>query len=46
MNDTLNKAMVLNRNWQAVNVRTPQEAFCDYPRAGFSSRAMRSSKGG
>ena len=20
--------MVLNRNWQAVNVRTPQEAFC------------------
>jgi hypothetical protein len=30
MNDTLNKAMVLvlNRNWQAVNVRTPQEAFC------------------
>jgi 5-methylcytosine-specific restriction endonuclease McrA len=30
MNDILNKAMVLvlNRNWQAVNVRTPQEAFC------------------
>jgi 5-methylcytosine-specific restriction endonuclease McrA len=30
MNDMLNKAMVLvlNRNWQAVNVRTPQEAFC------------------
>src|SRR5208282_2218043 len=30
MKDILNKAMVLvlNRNWQAVNVRTPQEAFC------------------
>jgi 5-methylcytosine-specific restriction endonuclease McrA len=30
MSDILNKAMVLvlNRNWQAVNVRTPQEAFC------------------
>jgi hypothetical protein len=26
----LNKSvvLVLNRNWQAVNVRTPQEAFC------------------
>jgi 5-methylcytosine-specific restriction endonuclease McrA len=30
MSDILNKAivLVLNRNWQAVNVRTPQEAFC------------------
>ncbi len=30
MNDTLNKAtvLVLNRNWQAINVRTPQDAFC------------------
>jgi 5-methylcytosine-specific restriction endonuclease McrA len=30
MNDILNKAtvLVLNRNWQAVNVRTPQDAFC------------------
>jgi hypothetical protein len=30
MNDILNKSMVLvlNRHWQAVNVRTPQEAFC------------------
>ena len=30
MTDILNKSMVLvlNRNWQAVNVRTPQEAFC------------------
>lgn len=30
MNDILNKSMVLvlNRNWQAVNVRTPQETFC------------------
>jgi hypothetical protein len=30
MNAMLNKSMalVLNRNWQAVNVRTPQEAFC------------------
>ena len=26
----LNKAtvLVLNRNWQAINVRTPQDAFC------------------
>ena len=30
MNDILNKTMVLvlNRNWQAINIRTPQEAFC------------------
>jgi hypothetical protein len=30
MNDILNKTMVLvlNRNWQAIHVRTPQEAFC------------------
>ena len=30
MIDLLNKAtvLVLNRNWQAINVRTPQEAFC------------------
>jgi len=30
MNDMLNKStvLVLNRNWQAVNVRAPQEAFC------------------
>ena len=30
MGDILNKAtvLVLNRNWQAINVRTPQEAFC------------------
>ncbi len=30
MNDRLNKAtvLVLNRNWQAINVRTPAEAFC------------------
>jgi len=30
MNDILNKSivLVLNRNWQAINVRTPQEAFC------------------
>jgi 5-methylcytosine-specific restriction endonuclease McrA len=30
MNDVLTKAtvLVLNRNWQAINVRTPQEAFC------------------
>jgi 5-methylcytosine-specific restriction endonuclease McrA len=28
--NALNKAivLVLNRNWQAINVRTPQEAFC------------------
>jgi 5-methylcytosine-specific restriction endonuclease McrA len=30
MADILNKTivLVLNRNWQAINVRTPQEAFC------------------
>jgi 5-methylcytosine-specific restriction endonuclease McrA len=30
MNDILNKTtvLVLNRNWQAINVRTPAEAFC------------------
>jgi 5-methylcytosine-specific restriction endonuclease McrA len=30
MADMLNKTivLVLNRNWQAINVRTPQEAFC------------------
>jgi 5-methylcytosine-specific restriction endonuclease McrA len=30
MTNILNKAtvLVLNRNWQAINVRTPQEAFC------------------
>jgi len=30
MSDILNKAMVLvlNRNWQAINVRTPADAFC------------------
>jgi 5-methylcytosine-specific restriction endonuclease McrA len=30
MNDILNKTivLVLNRNWQAIHVRTPQEAFC------------------
>lgn len=30
MSDILNKAtvLVLNRNWQAINVRTPAEAFC------------------
>src|SRR5258705_7860895 len=30
MTTILNKAiaLVLNRNWQAINVRTPQEAFC------------------
>jgi 5-methylcytosine-specific restriction endonuclease McrA len=30
VSDILNKAivLVLNKNWQAINVRTPQEAFC------------------
>jgi hypothetical protein len=30
MNDVLNKSivLVLNRNWQAIHVRTPQEAVC------------------
>jgi 5-methylcytosine-specific restriction endonuclease McrA len=30
MSDTLNRAtvLVLNRHWQAINVRTPAEAFC------------------
>src|ERR1700744_110307 len=29
MNDILNRpiVLVLNRNWQAINVRTPQQAF-------------------
>jgi len=30
MNDILNKTivLVLNRNWQAINIRSPQDAFC------------------
>jgi 5-methylcytosine-specific restriction endonuclease McrA len=30
MSEVLNKSivLVLNRNWQAINVRTPQDAFC------------------
>lgn len=30
MNDILNKSivLVLNRNWQAINTRTPADAFC------------------
>ena len=30
MNDLLNKTivLVLNRNWQAINIRTPADAFC------------------
>src|SRR5262249_41672369 len=30
MNTILTKSivLVLNRNWQAINTRTPQEAFC------------------
>jgi 5-methylcytosine-specific restriction endonuclease McrA len=30
MTDMLNKSivLVLNRNWQAINIRTPQDAFC------------------
>src|SRR5690349_622021 len=30
MNDMLNRAivLVLNRNWQAINIRSPQDAFC------------------
>ena len=30
MTDILNKniVLVLNRNWQAINIRTPAEAFC------------------
>lgn len=30
MSEILNKAivLVLNRNWQAINIRTPQDAFC------------------
>ena len=30
MPDILNKTivLVLNRNWQAINIRTPQDAFC------------------
>ena len=31
MSDILNKSivLVLNRNWQAINIRTPQDAFCE-----------------
>jgi 5-methylcytosine-specific restriction endonuclease McrA len=30
MSEILNKSivLVLNKNWQAINIRTPQEAFC------------------
>src|SRR5262245_44265395 len=30
MTDILNKniVLVLNRNWQAINIRTPADAFC------------------
>ena len=30
MSDILNKTivLVLNRNWQAINLRTPADAFC------------------
>src|SRR5215218_4521382 len=30
MSELLNKSivLVLNRNWQAINIRTPQDAFC------------------
>ena len=30
MTDILNRSivLVLNRNWQAINIRTPQDAFC------------------
>src|SRR5260370_34611947 len=30
MTDILNKSivLVLNRNWQAINIRTPADAFC------------------
>jgi len=30
MTDILNKTivLVLNRNWQAINIRTPQDVFC------------------
>jgi hypothetical protein len=29
MTDILNKTIVLlNRNWQAINIRTPADAFC------------------
>ncbi|MCL4177946.1 MAG: HNH endonuclease [Verrucomicrobia bacterium] len=34
MSDILNKTivLVLNRNWQAINIRTPQDAFCQMAR--------------
>ncbi len=30
MSNVLNQTivLVLNRNWQAINIRTPQDAFC------------------
>jgi 5-methylcytosine-specific restriction endonuclease McrA len=56
MSNILTKAtvLVLNRNWQAINVRTPQEAFCmmatnvataleiDYESVGSPDEASRS----
>jgi hypothetical protein len=45
VSDILNKTivLVLNRNWQAINVRTPQDAFCQMAttsRPRSTSRAM------
>jgi len=33
MSDILNKTIVLllNRNWQAINISTPTDAFCQMP---------------
>jgi hypothetical protein len=36
--------LVLNRNWQAINVRTPQEAFCMVATnvaTGFGTQTMK-----
>jgi len=40
MNDILNKSivLVLNRNWQAINTRTPAEVFCQM--AGDAATAL------
>jgi len=40
MTDILNKAtvLVLNRNWQAINVRTPADAFCQMATTSHGAR--------
>jgi len=41
MSDSLKKniVLVLNRNWQAINIRTPQGAFCQMATNVATARA-------